>query len=172
MNLIYTTQYVSAYGPLTIWTYEDKVVLCRWLDYSNTLAPRRIMEFLHADSIVREESETALTLKKQLNEYFSGRRKRLDVPTLLIGSNFQKAAWQALARIPYGETITYKEEAENIGAAKDWRAVGAANKNNPLAIIYPCHRVTGANGELGGYAGGVETKRFLLELEHSNERRI
>lgn len=170
MNLIYATLYASACGLMTIWTYEDKVVMCRWLDHNDTLTQKRIMEFLHADSIVREESETALTLKKQLDEYFSGRRKRFDLPTLLIGSDFQKAAWQALAGIPYGETITYKEEAAYIGAAKACRAVGSANKNNPLTIIYPCHRVIGANGELGGYAGGVETKRFLLELEHSNTK--
>lgn len=170
MNIIYGTQYESARGLMTIWTYEDNVVMCRWDGDCNNLTKKRIMSFLHAGSIEWDESKTAVTLKSQLDEYFGGKRKKFDIPTLLIGSDFRKAAWKALAMIPYGATITYKEEAEHIGAAKAWRAVGAANRNNPLAVIYPCHRVIGSNGGLGGYAGGVETKRFLLELEHNNTK--
>lgn len=161
---------MSACGPMTIWTFEDNVVMCRWGGGCNALTQKRIINFLRADGIEWKESGTALSLKIQLDEYFGGQREKFDVPTLLIGSDFQKSSWQALARIPYGGTITYKEESEYIGAAKAWRAVGSANKNNPLAIISPCHRVVGSNGCLGGYAGGVEAKRFLLELEHNRTK--
>ena len=102
--------------------------------------------------------------EKQLQQYFAGERKAFDLPVRLHGTAFQQKAWQVLTQIPYGETITYGQQANRMGHPKACRAVGGANHKNPIAIIIPCHRVVSGNG-LGGYATGTEKKRFLLELE-------
>ena len=101
----------------------------------------------------------------QLKEYFGGKRKIFDLPLKPEGTEFQLRDWDALRRIPYGETRSYKDIAEEIDCPKGFRAVGMANNKNPIGIIIPCHRVVGANGKLVGYAGGMEKKEFLLELE-------
>lgn len=100
---------------------------------------------------------------EQLNEYFAGSREEFDIPIALDGSPFQVQAWNELRKIPYGETISYKTQAENIGSVP--RAVGLANSQNPISIIVPCHRVIGADGRLVGYGGGLQRKRVLLQFE-------
>lgn len=101
----------------------------------------------------------------QLQEYFAGKRKTFDFPYELSGTIFQKKVWKALCDIPYGETCSYKDVAIAIGNVKACRAVGMANNKNPISIAIPCHRVIGANGQLVGYAGGLDMKIALLELE-------
>lgn len=101
----------------------------------------------------------------QLDEYFEGRRKEFTIPLNPKGTAFQQKIWSILYTIPYGETRTYKEIAELAGNSGASRAVGNANNKNPIAIIIPCHRVIGASGELTGYAGGLDIKRKLIELE-------
>ncbi len=101
----------------------------------------------------------------ELREYFEGRRKVFDLTLDLRGSEFQKAVWVEVARIPFGQTATYGEVAHLVGRPKASRAVGAANGANPIPIIIPCHRVIGANGSLTGYGGGIENKRWLLAHE-------
>lgn len=103
--------------------------------------------------------------QEQITEYFDGRRQEFDLPLTFAGTDFQKKVWHALTEIPYGETVTYGALAERIGCPGGARAVGAANHCNPLPILVPCHRVVGAGGNLTGYAGGVEMKKALLELE-------
>lgn len=125
-----------------------------------------------------EESQQALQLFKKdaqhpvfleatkaLQEYFRGERHTFDLPLILNGTAFQLQAWQALCNIPYGQTLSYAEQAEKIGNRNKARAVGMANHYNPIPIIIPCHRVIGANGHLTGFAGGLELKRYLLDLE-------
>ena len=114
---------------------------------------------------VLEETELIQSCKKQLEEYFAGKRNAFDLPLAPKGTAFQQKVWKALTEIPYGETRTYGEIAAGIGNPKAARAVGMANNKNPIGIIIPCHRVVGANGKLVGYAGGMEKKAFLLELE-------
>lgn len=104
----------------------------------------------------------------QIIEYLDGKRRQFDFPYELHGTEFQKKAWHALCEIPYGETRTYKEIATAIGNPKACRAVGMANHDNPLWIVVPCHRVVGANGKLTGYAGGLDMKAALLELERTH----
>lgn len=104
-------------------------------------------------------------VEAQLDEYFAGERRTFDLPLDHPGSAFQERVWAELARIPYGETIAYRELAARVGAPLAPRAVGRANGSNRLAIIVPCHRVVAAGGGLGGYGGGLEAKRFLLDLE-------
>lgn len=114
-----------------------------------------------------ENKQTRLLVQaaEQLDEYFTGKRKEFDLPLAAEGTLFQKRVWNALCTIPYGETRSYKDIAIQIGNAKACRAVGMANHNNPIGIIVPCHRVVGADGKLVGYAGGLDRKQFLLELE-------
>lgn len=103
--------------------------------------------------------------RSQLEEYFAGRRTDFDLPISAPGTAFQNSVWQALRRIRYGSTMSYREVAEEIGNPKAVRAVGSANSRNPISIIVPCHRVVGSDGSLIGYAGGFSAKRWLLDHE-------
>lgn len=102
---------------------------------------------------------------RELNEYFAGKRREFTVPLDLRGTDFQKKCWHALLRIPYGKTKTYADIARAVGSPRGFRAVGMANHDNPVPIIVPCHRVLASDGTLGGYGGGLDVKRKLLELE-------
>lgn len=103
--------------------------------------------------------------EQQLNEYFSGRRKRFELPLAAQGTAFQRRVWQELSEIPFGETRSYGDIAKAIGQPNAVRAVGLANGSNPISIIVPCHRVIGANGSLTGFGGGLEIKQLLLQHE-------
>ena len=117
------------------------------------------------------EKPTALAeAKGQLSEYFRGERTGFDLRLEPRGTEFQCAVWEALSSIPYGETVSYGELAEEIGRPSAVRAVGAANGRNPIPIILPCHRVIGSDGSLVGFGGGLDTKRFLLDLESGVQR--
>lgn len=109
--------------------------------------------------------------RRQLEEYFAGRRKTFELPLAPQGTAFQRRVWKALASIPYGETQSYGEIARRIGSPKAVRAVGAANGANPIPVVLPCHRVIGANGSLTGYGGGLPRKQKLLALEQEPEQR-
>ena len=102
---------------------------------------------------------------RQFSEDLIGERKSFDLPFKLTGTDFQNRVWKALCDIPYGETRSYRQIAEAIGNHKAVRAVGMANNRNPLLVLVPCHRVIGCNGQLVGYAAGLEKKQFLLDLE-------
>ncbi len=147
--------YKFKFGFLKIESYEDAVISIKCVS---------------EDEIDNNEKPTALLKKvvKELDEYFSGKRKTFDIPISFNGTEFQKKVWNALLEIPYGETRSYKDIAEHIGNPKACRAVGMANHNNPISIIVPCHRVIGKNGSLTGYAGGLDMKNYLLQLEKSN----
>jgi methylated-DNA-[protein]-cysteine S-methyltransferase len=112
-----------------------------------------------------EETPLLRRVKEQLDEYFAGTRREFDLPIRPKGTAFQLRDWAELQKIPYGETRTYKDIAEAIGCPKGYRAVGLANNRNPVIILIPCHRVVGSNGKLVGYAGGVDLKEKLLEIE-------
>jgi methylated-DNA-[protein]-cysteine S-methyltransferase len=109
-------------------------------------------------------------VERQLAEYFAGERTSFELPTAVTGSAFQRRVWGLLHEIPYGQTTTYGEIARELGGPTLARKVGNAVGHNPLSVIVPCHRVVGAGGELTGYAGGLERKRFLLELEGAMDR--
>jgi methylated-DNA-[protein]-cysteine S-methyltransferase len=106
-------------------------------------------------------------VKRQLEEYFDGRRRTFDVPLAPDGTDFQRAVWHALTTIPYGTTCSYRDLALRIDQPRALRAVGAANGANPIPIIIPCHRVIGSDGSLTGFGGGLDSKRWLLDLERS-----
>jgi O-6-methylguanine DNA methyltransferase len=107
-------------------------------------------------------------LTQQINEYFEGKRKLFDIETKSQGTEFQRAVWKVISEIPYNKSLSYKEVAEKIGRPKAVRAVGTAVGSNPLCLVVPCQRVSTVSGTISGYAGGVESKKYLLELESSN----
>lgn len=116
-------------------------------------------------SITEEENIHFDLLKKELEAYFNGKLEKFTTPLDIIGTEFQKKVWQVLLTIPYGKTVSYLQQSESMGNPLSIRAVANANGMNKIAIIVPCHRVIGSNGKLTGYAGGLERKRFLLNLE-------
>jgi methylated-DNA-[protein]-cysteine S-methyltransferase len=118
-----------------------------------------------ADETLAPETKPLPEVARQLDEYFQGTRTNFNVPVRFIGTAFQVRAWKALQDIPFGETISYKKQAERVGSGP--RAVGLANGQNPIAIVVPCHRVIGADGQLVGYGGGLDMKKTLLNFEAS-----
>lgn len=152
----------SPVGQLKLVATETALVAVLWENEN----PNRVRL---AELIENTQHSVLLETQKQLNEYFAGQRQVFDLPLDFEGTEFQQKVWQALLTIPFGETRSYKQIAEQIGNVKAVRAVGAANGKNPISIIAPCHRVVGANGKLVGFAGGLENKDVLLKLEHSSE---
>lgn len=109
--------------------------------------------------------QVLLSAKEQLEEYFAGKRKIFDMPIGLGGTDFQRKVWMEVAKIPFGQTTTYMKLSQKLGNPAAIRAVGAAIGANPILVILPCHRILGSDGSLTGYAGGLERKKALLELE-------
>ena len=145
-------------GQLKLVATETALVAVLWENEN----PNRVRL---AELIEDIQHPILLETQKQLNEYFAGQRQVFDLPLDFEGTEFQQKVWQALLTIPFGETRSYKQIAEQIGNVKAVRAVGAANGKNPISIIAPCHRVVGANGKLVGFAGGLENKDILLKIE-------
>lgn len=156
MNTICTTL-ESPVGPLFLAVSDDGL---RAIEFPTSRHP------LRRGADWREGAHPLIDrTRQQLHEYFDGRRREFDLPLAPLGTAFQRAVWQALASIPYGQTVSYVQLAARVGRPTASRAVGAANGRNPLPIVLPCHRVIGADGSLTGFGGGLPTKRFLLELE-------
>tara|TARA_R110000868_G_scaffold8205_3_gene42551 strand:- start:142877 stop:143413 length:537 start_codon:yes stop_codon:yes gene_type:complete len=154
----------SPVGELIVVTSANGLHAILWEDYA---------KLPEVKSIFAKHSEAPNTnmhqqVCQQLNEYFDGNRKSFDIPIIFDGTVFQNQAWQQLQKIPYGETISYGEQAKRLGDKNKARAVGLANGCNPISIIVPCHRVIGSNGALTGFGGGLTTKAFLLSLEKAN----
>lgn len=148
----------SPVGTLKLVAHETALVAVLWENEN----PKRVRL---AELIEQTHHPILLETQKQLTEYFAGKRQQFDLPLDFEGTEFQQKVWQALLTIPFGETRSYRDIAEQIGNVKAVRAVGAANGKNPISIIAPCHRVVGANGKLVGFAGGLDNKDILLRLE-------
>ncbi len=154
---IATTVVESPVGALTVAASNDGLRAILWPD-DDVRVPL-------GDTVVDDDHPVLVAARRQLEEYFDGDRTTFDLPLDPVGTPFQLEAWTALRTIPYGETVSYGEQAERMGDKRKARAVGAANGKNPLSIVVPCHRVVGANGSLTGFAGGVDTKAWLLTHE-------
>lgn len=130
---------------------------------------RELLQLYPQERIIRQSSHCPVfaEVKKQLKEYFSGQRQVFSIPLSLEGTEFQKRAWNALREIYFGHTLSYSEQAQRMGCKNAVRAVGSANGKNKISIIIPCHRVISKNGNLGGFNGGLNKKRKLLDLELS-----
>lgn len=159
MTDTYQAQIDSPIGVLTIVASDTGVRKILWADQTD-----------EADDAIFDDGHPVLeAASEQLDEYFRGERHTFDLPLDLIGTEFQKEAWLALASVPYGETTSYGEQAERIGRKGAFRAVGAANGKNPVPIVLPCHRIVGANGDLTGFAGGLDVKQRLLAHEQDQQ---
>ena len=163
--VVHVTRIDTPIGPMVAGATADHVVLLEYVD--RRMLPAQVARIAKALGCVFAPGETGLlvTLRRQLDEYFSGVRKSFDVPLLTPGTDFQMKVWEALRRIPTGSTRSYLEVARAIGNPAAVRAVARANGDNRIAIIIPCHRVIGSNGQLVGYGGGLWRKQRLLELE-------
>lgn len=148
----------SPVGPLTLVGTDDALVAVLWPEEREGRVKFSSDPEPGTNSVL---DRTAI----QLDEYFNGARRSFDLPLKLQGTEFQCQVWTALSDIPFAETSTYGKQAAAIGRPRSVRAVGSANGRNPLSIVLPCHRVVGANGKLAGFAGGLDTKRWLLDHE-------
>lgn len=165
MQMICLQTYHSPCGELILASLGNELCLCDW--YGMPCAERhlcRIKRYILAD-FQMEESPVLERARRQLDEYFAGKRKVFEIPLRPVGTDFQLQVWNTLQEIPYGETRTYGEIAQTIGNPKGVRAVAQAIGANGIDILIPCHRVIGSNHSLTGYTGGLDKKRFLLGLE-------
>lgn len=140
----------SSLGNVLLEIQDEKLIRLQFTE--------EVISYEPLDRIVEE-------VKKQLDEYLSGKRDTFDLPLNLKGTDFQKSVWQAVNEIPFGQTTSYMKLSQKLGNVAAIRAVGAAIGANPILVIIPCHRIIGTNGQLTGYAGGLERKQALLELE-------
>lgn len=158
----FRTTMTSPIGELTLLANDDGLVAIDWSDDAghHTARPDGDVSDVEPDRhpVLRRAVD-------QLAEYFDGDRTTFDLPLAAVGTPFQHEAWDALVKIPFGETVSYGEQAALLGDRNKARAVGAANGKNPIPIIVPCHRVVGSNGHLTGFAGGLDTKAWLLDHE-------
>ena len=162
INLQY---YHSPCGELVLASVGEELCLCDWKD--NPCAERnirRLVSGLNAELKI-EASPVSNETRRQLEEYFAGNRKAFSIPLHPVGTDFQLQVWNALLNIPYGATMSYSQIAAGIGSPNAVRAVSGAIGANGISILIPCHRVIGSNRSLTGYAGGLEAKRMLLEIE-------
>lgn len=167
-HIISTMQILTPLGPMLAGATDKGICLLEFVDRRmletqiKRLSKRLRSQFVPGSSKLLDE------LQCQLQEYFSGKRRDFTVPLVMPGTPFQKKVWEKLLAIPYGSIHSYKEQAEIIDAPNAVRAVAKANGDNNIAIVVPCHRVVGSNGELVGYGGGLWRKQFLLKHEKEN----
>ena len=147
-------------GKILIVENEDYIIKVEFLDEKN--------QFINKKYGTEKETLLIKKTKKELMEYFDGKRKIFDIPIKLNGTDFQVKVWKELLKVPYGKTCTYLDIAKKIENPNASRAVGMANNKNKIQIIIPCHRVIGSNKKLIGYAGGIKVKEKLLKLEKDN----
>lgn len=165
MNSIHIQYYNSPCGEIVLASMGDELCLCDWNEMPCAERNKhRLVKYMNAVFRV-ETSDVLEQTKKQLDEYFAGTRKTFDIPLHPVGTEFQQQVWNALLKIPYGETRSYKDIALSIANPKGIRAVAQAIGANGISILIPCHRVIGSNHSLTGFAGGIEAKRILLEIE-------
>ena len=156
----------SPCGPLLCVADEEGAVVR--IEFAKGRDGRQMRLDAEEEDDLEESPERLAHLRSQLKEYFAGQRTVFELELNAQGTPFQKSVWDALVRIPYGETTSYGILSQRIGKPTASRAVGGANGANPISIVVPCHRVVGSNGSLTGFGGGLDAKRILLDLEASN----
>ncbi len=168
-NLIHIQYHDTPCGEIILGSIQGKLCLCDWKDMVHRERnDKRTKRFFKAEYI-EEASDVINEAIRELNEYFAGERRNFNLSLLFAGTSFQQRIWNALLTIPYGETRSYMQIARIVGNEKGVRAVAQAIGANPMSIIVPCHRVIGSDKALTGFAGGLEAKRYLLNLEKPAE---
>lgn len=166
-NIIKIQHFQSPVGDLILGSYNEELCICDWkYRKMRDSIDNRLQKGLNA-LYIEETSEVINNTILQLKEYFNKKRTIFDIPLLFIGTDFQQSVWNCLLKIPYGKTETYLGLSKLLNNPKAIRAVASANGANCISILVPCHRIIGSNGELVGYAGGLNTKKKLLEIESS-----
>ena len=169
MTVICIQYHKTKIGELVLGSFEGNLCL---LDFRYRKMRRvvddRLKRGLKAD-FIEEDSDIIEKTRTELDEYFQEKRQEFNIPIQMVGTDFQKSVWNALLKVTYGTTSSYLQLAKYINNEKAVRAVAGANGANAIAIIIPCHRIIGNNGELVGYAGGLTTKKYLLTLEQKQE---
>jgi methylated-DNA-[protein]-cysteine S-methyltransferase len=157
--MTYFTEIKVPTGELLLTSDDDVVTGVYWKAYKR--APKPTSDWIKDESRFKN-------LIRQINEYFLGERKIFDVETKSKGTEFQKQVWKIISEIPYNKSLSYKQVAEKIGRPNAVRAVGTAVGSNPLCLVVPCQRVSTSSGKISGYAGGIESKKYLLALESND----
>ncbi len=152
-------------GPVLLAGGDNQLHLVGFLEQSSLVRKVALVQKNLGARLEPGESGSIVAAKRELDEYFAGARRAFETPMALAGTAFQNRVWEELMRRPFGETTSYTELAASIGRPAAFRAVAQASAQNLLALIIPCHRVINANGDLGGYGGGIERKRWLLDFE-------
>lgn len=165
VQFVYTSIYNSPCGKLVLGALGDGLCLCNWLHGKNNKTVYDRLQRLLNVKFVECHTDVTTETARQLDEYFAGKRSVFDLPLLHTGTDFQKAVWNFLPVIRYGETMSYQALAEALDVPRAVRAVANAVGANALSIIVPCHRIVGSGGGLTGYAGGLNVKKYLLALE-------
>ena len=168
-EIITTTTFSTPLGEMFAAASKKGIVMLTFFTPFNIEAKIQTFKNTLDVDVLPANCEIFDALKTQLNEYFNKKRTTFEIPLQLVGTPFQIKAWKELLNIPYGKTISYKEQATKIENEKAFRAVANANGQNMIAILVPCHRVIANNGKLSGYTGGVEKKEFLLKLEKNDK---
>lgn len=164
-STIHIQPYHSPCGDLTLGSLGGRLCLCDWTTQRRKgIIGTRLARILHAGFEIRPSAIIAKA-ERQLDEYFAGKRTTFDIPLLFAGTAFQKRVWDALLEIPYGETVSYVGLAGLLGKPEAVRATANAIGANAISIFVPCHRIIGSDGTLTGYAGGLDAKKHLLQLE-------
>lgn len=164
---IYLSYILTPLGEMVVVSDIEYILMLEYAD--NTNMRSKLKSILRDAEIIEQKSEIIEDLEEELGLYFKNALKEFKTPIRMIGTEFQTKSWGELIKIPYGETISYKDQAIRLGDQNASRAVAGANGSNRVAIIVPCHRVIGSDGSLTGYDAGLERKKFLLELERGNK---
>lgn len=162
---IFSSEIQTPIGRMIAFANHEGICLLEFIERKDLDKQTKNLQDALKSEIVKGKNEHLEKLDKQLSEYFSGKRKRFELPLIYTGTDFQKKVWKALLEISFGETTTYLALSNKIGDPKAIRAVAGANGANKMAILVPCHRVIGSDGSLTGYAGGLWRKQWLLDHE-------
>ena len=166
-NTVFIQEYKSPWGILLLGVYKQQLVLCDWkYRKQRNRIDARIKNGLQA-TYTYQSSQLHQRVIQELEQYGQGLTKEFNIPLLPVGTEFQKKVWEELVKIAFGKTVSYLDLSKKLGDEKAIRAVATANAANALSIFIPCHRVVASNGDLQGYAGGLQVKKKLLELESS-----
>lgn len=158
-NILFWNEITSPLGDVFLLWRKEGVFLVSFIKEKQL---KKVSGFVKYDFRIERSNSM---LEKQLNEYFNGKRKEFELDLIMNGTRFQQKVWKELLKVPFGETVSYGEIAKRVGNPKGARSVGMAVSRNPLSIVIPCHRVIRSSGEIGGYAGGVYRKKWLLQHE-------
>lgn len=170
-NVILINRLTTPLGPMFVCATEKGICLLEFTDRRMLETEFKELQKLLHSSILIGENQHIRQAKKEISEYFAGKRKTFEVAMDAPGTDFQKEVWSCLQEIGYGQTATYQQQAEKINNSKAVRAVAAANGHNRISIIIPCHRVIGKDGKLTGYGGGLERKKWLIDHEKNNSHK-